>query len=291
MKKALIKRVGVVVKHGRKKALNEAKRLDEWLGARKISCFFDASVAEKLDLKPFTNPEKRFSDIDLLIVLGGDGTLLSTINDILDTNVPILGVNMGSLGFLTEVTSDKLYPSLERVLAGDYKISRRSLLCANIIHNGKKKNYHVLNDVVVNKRELARIIELELTINDMLVTTYKSDGLIIATPTGSTAYSLSAGGPITYPSVDGIVISPVCSHTLTLRPIVVPGNAVIKVKLISKTADCQLTLDGQLADNLENQNEVVIKKSAKKVNLIKSFERNYFDILRTKMHWGKRGGK
>jgi NAD+ kinase len=291
MKRASIKNVAIVIKRSRKKAFLEAEKLHNWLSSRSINCFFNENIAKKLNGRALLEGSKKFSKIDLLIVLGGDGTLLSSIKDALNYNIPILGVNMGSLGFLTEISLKNMYPSLERILNGDYKISPRTTFCAEISHRGQTNRYEVLNDVVINKRALARIVELELTINDMFVTTYKSDGLIISTPTGSTAYSLSAGGPITYPSVDCMIVSPICSHTLTHRPIIVPGDSIIKVKLVSKSNDVQLTLDGQESDKLEYQNEVAIKKSPKKIQLIESFYKNYFDILHTKLHWGKRGGK
>jgi NAD+ kinase len=291
MKQSPPKRVAIILKHNSQKALKEAKELKKWLSSRKIESFFQKDISDKLTGKPLTEGSGMFADIDLIISLGGDGTLLSVVKNVLNHNVPILGVNMGSLGFLTEISLKNMYPSLERVLKGDLPISPRTTLSAKINHKGKSSTYFVLNDVVINKRALARIIELELTINDMLVTTYKSDGLIISTPTGSTAYSLSAGGPIIYPNVDCMIVSPICSHTLTHRPIIVPANSVIKVKLTSKSDDVQLTLDGQVGDNLEYLNEVVIKKSKKRIRLIESFEKNYFEILRTKLHWGKRGSK
>jgi NAD+ kinase len=291
MKKALIKRVAITVKQSNQKAISEAKKLYNWLRLQGISCFFKKELAKKFQGNALPEGNRRFCDIDLLISLGGDGTLLSNIRDVIDYDVPILGVNIGTLGFLTEIPLKNMYPALQRILKRDYKVSQRITFCAGIKHTDKSNKYKVLNDVVINKRALARIIELELTINDMLVTIYKSDGLIISTPTGSTAYSLSAGGPIVYPCVDCIIISPICSHTLTQRPIIVPSDSVIKVKMISKSDDVQLTFDGQVGDRLEHKNEVIIKKYHKKIKLIQSFDKNYFDVLRTKLHWGKRGGK
>ncbi len=291
VKSKKITRVAIISKRNSKKALSHAKELHKWLSMRNISCFFEENLAKALKARPLSEGRERFGGVDLIITLGGDGTLLSTVKHVVDFSVPVFGINIGTLGFLTEITLKGMYPDLERVLRGDYRLSPRTTFSARIRHDGKSNEYIVLNDVVINKRALARIIRLELTINDMLVTTYQSDGLIISTPTGSTAYSLSAGGPIIYPSVDCIVISPICSHTLTHRPIIVPGGSVIKVKLTSKSDDVQLTLDGQVSDRLEYQNEVIIKQSHKKLKLIQSFEKDYFEILRTKLHWGKRGGK
>lgn len=292
MKKASINQVVIVIKKNSKTAFNEAKKLYAWLDSRGInSYFFDRDVAEKLNGKTIPAENEIFNNIDLLISLGGDGTFLSAVKHIIDYNIPIFGVNIGTLGFLTEISLKEMYPSLLRVLDGDYKISCRSTFLASIKHPEKTNKYVVLNDVVVNKRALARIIKLELTVNNKVVTTYQSDGLIISTPTGSTAYSLSAGGPIVCPNVDCIVISPICSHTLTHRPIIAAGDSTIKVKLISESNDVQLTLDGQISDPLEFRNEVTIKKYKKKIKLIESFDKNYFEILRTKLHWGKRGEK
>jgi len=291
MKNAPIKRVAIIIKKNQQKTLAEAKTLAKWLKARKVTSFFEEDVAAKLKGDVLTYNKKKFANIDLLICLGGDGTLLSTVKYVIGTKIPILGVNMGSLGFLTEISLKNMYTSLERVLKGDYTISKRATFSAAITHGGKTKRYNVLNDVVINKRSLAKIIDLELTINDTLVTTYNSDGLIISTPTGSTGYSLSAGGPIIHPKEDCMMITPICPHTLTQRPIIVPGNSTIKVRVMSKSDDVQLTLDGQISNELEHQNEVIIKKSDKKIMLIESFEKNYFEVLRTKLHWGKRGTK
>ncbi len=291
MKRAPIKRIAIVAKRKSTKARKEANQLSEFLSAKKIECYAIDDSIVCATCRSIETADISYNDIDLLISLGGDGTLLSAAKSVIDYDVPILGVNLGSLGFLTEISLANMYPSLERVLKGDYSVSPRTTLCSKINHAGVLQSYKVLNDIVINKRSLARLIELELSINDKLVSIYKSDGLIVATPTGSTAYSLSAGGPIVYPSVDCMIISPICSHTLTQRPIVVPGDSVVKIRVLSKSNEVQLTLDGQVSDCLEYQNEVIIERYQKKVKLIQAFDKTYYEILRTKLHWGKRGGK
>jgi NAD+ kinase len=227
--------------------------------------------------------------VDLVLVLGGDGTLLSAARLIEDTAQPILGINLGSLGFLTELGLEELFESLERVLEGEYSRESRVRLEASL-HRGEEQigRYQVLNDVVINKGALARIIDLETYVDGQKVTNYQSDGLIISTPTGSTAYSLAAGGPIIDPTLDVIVISPICPHTLTNRPLVIPGGAVVELFLRSDSGEVFLTLDGQEGTRLNQGDRVRIRASGNKVNLIRTGSRNFYDVLSTKLHWGHR---
>jgi NAD+ kinase len=225
----------------------------------------------------------------MIIVLGGDGTLLSVARLVGDREVPILGVNLGGLGFLTEITLEELYRVVERVVQGDFITNERVVLNASVIRRGERMaEFIVLNDAVINKGALARIIDLETTINQDYVTTFKSDGLIISTPTGSTAYNLSAGGPIVYPSLHCMILTPICPHTLTNRPIVIPDDVVIRATLKAKQQEVILTLDGQQGFTLEFEDVVEVKKAEGRILLIKSPYRHYFEVLREKLKWGER---
>jgi NAD+ kinase len=227
--------------------------------------------------------------VDLLVVLGGDGTLLSMARLVGVRGIPILGVNLGALGFLTEIPLEELYITLEEALTGHYQFSERIMLTAHIHRQGERiAEYSVLNDVVINKGALARIIEIETYIDREYVTTYRADGLIISTPTGSTAYSMAAGGPIIFPSLQALVLTPICPHTLTNRPLVVPNGVSIEVILASEKEDVYLTLDGQVGFALRYRDVVEVKSAERSIKLIKSSHRSYYEVLRTKLKWGER---
>jgi NAD+ kinase len=226
---------------------------------------------------------------DFVVVLGGDGTLLATARNVARAGIPILGVNLGSLGFLTEIRQDEITKALETVDAGHCEFSLRGMLQCRVCRNGNcVAKYNALNDVVMNQRAVARITDFEVTVNGRFVAQYKADGLIIATPTGSTAYSLAAGGPIVSPEVSGFVITPVASHALTNRPLVVRDTAVIHVKVIVTREQAYLTVDGQQGEPLEEGDIVECSQSEFKVKLFKFQERSFFDVLRTKLKWGER---
>jgi len=224
---------------------------------------------------------------DVLLVLGGDGTMLNAARLAGERSIPILGVNMGGLGFLTEVRLDHLYPSLERVFANDFVLDERLMLGTHIHRHGETVAQGVvLNDVVVSKGTLARMIELKIAIQGRFVTNLRGDGLIVSTPTGSTAYSLSAGGPIINPAVQSLILTPICPHTLTHRPLIVPGNAEIEVTLTSKDEGAMATLDGQVGVALTQGDTVVLNVSEHKSRLIRFPESNYYEVLREKLKWG-----
>ncbi|KFE72439.1 NAD(+)/NADH kinase [Hyalangium minutum] len=226
---------------------------------------------------------------ELVIVLGGDGTLIYTARLLAGRGVPILGVNLGSLGFMTEIPVDELFSTLDEVLAGRFKVDSRMKLTCRLVREGKTVlEDEVLNDVVINKGALARISDHETSIDGVPITTYKADGMILATPTGSTAYSLSAGGPIVHPSVDCTILSPICSHALTQRSIVVPADRTIRVTLRKETADTYLTLDGQTGHSLQGGDCIEVVRSPNRVNLVRNPHMAYFTILRQKLHWGER---
>jgi NAD+ kinase len=226
--------------------------------------------------------------VDLMLVLGGDGTMIGTARLIGDEEVPVLGVNYGGLGYLTEFRIEELYDALEMILAGNYRLDKRVMLTVEL-HSGEESvlRSSVLNDVVINKSALARIIEIEAFLNKQFVSSFRADGLIVSTPTGSTAYNLSAGGPIIFPSMNAVVITPICPFTLSNRPLVVPDDAVIELLMKTEQEDVVLTLDGQVGHPLKVGDRVVISKSRTTFNLIQPSNRNYFDVLRDKLRWGR----
>ncbi|MBN1203682.1 MAG: NAD(+)/NADH kinase [Myxococcaceae bacterium] len=238
---------------------------------------------------PRVEDRELASRADLVVVLGGDGTLIYTARLLGARAVPILGVNLGSLGFMTEVPVDELFSTLEEALAGRFKVDSRMKLTCRLVREGKVVlEDEVLNDVVINKGALARIADHETSIDGVPITTYKADGIILATPTGSTAYSLSAGGPIVHPSVDCTILSPICSHALTQRSIVVPADRTIRVTLRSEVADTYLTLDGQTGHSLQGGDCIEVVRSPNRVSLVRNPHMAYFTILRQKLHWGER---
>jgi len=285
-----LRKVGIVAKPHGTEVRMVVKELLEWLQGKGLEVFFDQDSAALVgrDGEGYRKSELP-SQVDLLIVLGGDGTLLSVARLVGVRGVPILGVNLGALGFLTEVPLEELYSTVEEVLGNKYQLSERMMLTAHIHRQGERiAEYSVLNDVVINKGALARIIEMEAYIDSEYVTTYRADGLIISTPTGSTAYSMAAGGPIIYPSLQALVLTPICPHTLTNRPLVIPNWAKIEVVLISEKEDVYLTLDGQVGFALRYRDVVEVKSAEHTIRLIKSSHRSYYEVLRTKLKWGER---
>jgi NAD+ kinase len=229
------------------------------------------------------------SRADLLVVLGGDGTLIHGARLLKGRPTPILGVNLGSLGFMTEIPVDEVFSTLEDVLAGQFRTESRLKLLCRVYRNGEViAEDEVLNDVVINKGALARIADHEMSIDGQYVTTYKADGVIISTPTGSTAYSLSAGGPIVHPAVDGMIVTPICSHALTQRPLVIPGEKVITIDLTRGVEDVYVTLDGKSGYPMQPNDRVEVMRSSNRAFLIRNPKRGYFSILRQKLRWGER---
>jgi NAD+ kinase len=266
-----------------------AVELINWLRQRGCEPLVESHLAHHLKLPGIPAGEIP-TMADLAVVLGGDGTLISSARTIGERDIPILGVNLGSLGFLTEIALDELYQALEKCLAGDFRVSERIMLQAGVERGGTTIASHlVLNDVVINKGALARIVDLKTRVNDLELTTFKADGLIISTPTGSTGYSLSAGGPIINPSMNCIVITPICPHTLTNRPLVIDDTSAVTVTVKSlDDEDIYLTLDGQVGVELKSDDVIHIRRSAHTAKLIMSEERDYFAVLRAKLKWGER---
>lgn len=283
-----MKKIGIICKAGRPEPPEILKELLPWLRKKGFETFLDSETAAILDMEG--HPRSQIpSLVDVIVVLGGDGTMLSVARLVCEKGIPILGVNLGGLGFITEVQRAELYEAMDKILSGECSFEERIMLTAHIHRHGERiAEYTVLNDVVINKGALARIIDLETYINKAYVTTFKADGLIVSTPTGSTAYSLSAGGPILYPTLNSIVLTPICPHTLTNRPIVLPDDVLIEIALKSPSEDVFLTLDGQVGFSLRQNDIVEVKKSPYKTKLLIPYERDYFQILRTKLKWGER---
>jgi len=254
-----------------------------WLKAKGIEVAGDpASEIDRL------NGHERVISADLIVVLGGDGTMISAARMVGDHEVLVLGVNYGSLGYLTDFRIEEMYSALESIIAGDYKIDRRLMLDAEHWRGQEKlAEGRVLNDVVINKAALARIIEINVELDGLFVNKYRADGLIVSTPTGSTAYNLSAGGPIIFPSMNAVVVTPICPFTLSNRPIVVPDAAKIELVLEKENEGVVISLDGQTGYPMHAGDRVVIRKSATTFNLVQPSNRNYFDVLRDKLKWGR----
>src|SRR5437588_1580221 len=289
-----IKRIGVVVKPHQPDALETLCRLTQWLNERGITLVGLPEI-ERESIEHQTGcvvevaaDSELAKQVDLMLVLGGDGTMIATARMIGDTEVPVIGVNYGGLGYLAEFRIEELFTALESILAGDYKLQKREMLAIELRRGDDlvTKN-RVLNDVVMNKSALARIIEIETYLNAQFVNSFRADGLIVSTPTGSTAYNLSAGGPIVFPSMNAIVITPICPFTLSNRPIVVPDDSIIEVRLMTEKEDVALTLDGQVGFPVQAGDRVVIRKSATSFSLVQPKNRNYFDLLRDKLRWGR----
>ena len=288
-----IKTVGVTVKPNNEEAWKTACELAEWLEDRGVRLVGKPRVqGENIDgthcsLDSVTD-EMFSEESDLIVVLGGDGTMISTARLIGDSDALVLGINYGSLGYLTDFRIEEMFPALEAIFDGSYEVDRRVMLHAEhwrgeeMLASGR-----VLNDVVINKAALARIIEIDVSLNGLFVNSFRADGLIVSTPTGSTAYNLSAGGPIIYPSMNDVVVTPICPFTLTNRPIVVPDEALIELKLQKENEGVVLTLDGQIGYTMKTDDRVGIRKSKTTFNLVQPANRNYFDVLRNKLKWGR----
>jgi NAD+ kinase len=281
--------IGIISRPRRSNLGDVVPPLLKWLEGRGVLTLYDEETAGSLPagLRGKTRQEVADSS-QLLLVLGGDGTLLAAARLAAPRGIPILPINMGSLGFLTSFTLDELYPALEETLAGRFSVSERVMLNVQLERAGKVvESQNVLNEAVINKGALARMIELELNIDAEFVCRYRADGLIVASPTGSTAYSLSAGGPIVHPAVESIVITPICAHMLSDRPLVVRDSSSIEMKLSENTESVFLTLDGQRGIPLQVKDRVRISRAKQLLMLIQPPQKSYFEILRNKLKWGE----
>ena len=285
-------RVGIIGKANISQTYEIAKELSAWFKQRGVEVVLEKEIGDKIRRKNSAPASEIPRLVDIILVFGGDGTFLGAAREACRHGTPLLGINLGGLGFLTEITVDEIYPMMERILSGDYEIEGRCMLKTSVRRGrAKAKHYEVLNDVVINKEAEARIIDLAIYIDGSHVTTYRADGIILSTPTGSTAYSLSAGGPIVYPTLPVTIITPICPHTLTNRPLVVPNELKVEIKITTEEPDTYLTLDGQIGMRLRTGDIIEVKRSDTLVKLIKSPFRDYFTILKTKLMWGERYGK
>jgi NAD+ kinase len=283
-----IQTVGIISKPKIAQAPEIVCGLLDWLAQRGIRYRCDRQTAEYTGSKTFFAREELAEGSDLLIVLGGDGTLLSAARAAANFNTPLFAVNLGRLGFLTATRLDELYPELERTLRGEHRIGRRRMVDCDLVRDEKViASYSALNDVVVTKSELARMIDLDAHVDNHFVAAYKADGLIVSTPTGSTAYSLSAGGPVIFPSVNAFCITPICPHMLTNRPVIVPDSSVIHI-LNHGEDRTYLTIDGQVGEPLSQGDRIVCRSSSKTIQLIRPPRMLFFDVLREKLKWGER---
>lgn len=283
-------RIGIVAKAGSRDAADTAQELAEWLRRRGLTATLDETSLRSRG-KGGEVPSVPAAAYDLVVVLGGDGTLLAAART-LQPGIPILGVNLGNLGFLTEINRGELYPALLEVLEGRFRTEERSLFDVELRRQGgSPSRFRVLNDAVITKSALARIIELTLQVDGHLIARFRSDGLIISTPTGSTAYNLSAGGPIVNPLLPVAVLTPICPHALSMRPIVVPDAAPIEVTLETRREEVYLTLDGQEGTSLSFGDTVSIIRSASAVRLAKVSGRRFYESLRGKLRWGGLAGE
>ncbi len=283
-----INTVGIISKPKIARGVEIIGSLIAWLEERGIAYRCDAQTAAYGQVNLYFSREELPDGVDLVIVLGGDGTLLAAARWIGGRDIPLFAVNLGHLGFLTSIRLEDLYPELERALAGEHRIGRRRMVdCALVRNNDTIANYSALNDVVITKSELARMIDLDTHVDNHFVAAYKADGLIISTPTGSTAYSLSAGGPVIFPSVNCFCITPICPHMLTNRPVIVPDSSLIHI-LNHGEDGTYLTIDGQVGEPLSKGDRVVCRASPKTIQLVRPPKSLFFDVLREKLKWGER---
>lgn len=284
-----MRHITIIYKRSREQAARLANDLKGWLEERniRVACqqnIDDSGAGIRCTAKLLDIP----GESDCVVVLGGDGTFLSVARFLENRTTSVIGVNLGGLGFLTEISLENCYAELEQVLAGDYEIEERMRLVVSVVRQEREIfRQSVLNDAVINKGALARILDLKTRINNRYLTDYRADGLIVATPTGSTAYNISAGGPIVYPTALAIILTPICSFTLTNRPIILPSTATVEVELPSATPDIALTCDGQVGCELAAFDRIVITASPHPLRLIKTPSVDYLEILRTKLKWGQ----
>ena len=290
MPSANFRTVGIFSRPRRADLTNILAPLLDWLAKRGYRALYDTETAEALSDGDHPGIERHqlAAEADLLVVLGGDGTLLAAAREAAPHGIPILPINLGSLGFLTSFTIEELYPALEETLGGKAETSERVMLTAALRRGGQiVESRNVLNEAVINKGALARMIEVELFVDAEFVCRYRADGLIIATPTGSTAYSLSAGGPIVHPAVECLIVTPICPHTLTDRPVVIADTCCIEMRLRGYAESVYLTLDGQKGIVMESEDRVSITRAQGRLRLIQPHRKSYYEILRSKLKWGE----
>ena len=292
MVETALRRIGVIVKPNQPDATGTVCRLIEWLAQHDVTVVGGPEIEKARNEQSISCQlqvlahEEMAASVDLIVVLGGDGTMIATARLLGDRQIPVLGINYGRLGYLAEFNVEQMTEALKLIFNGDYRLDRRVMLEARLFRGEAELTQgRVLNDVVISKSALARIIEIEARLNGQLVNSFRADGLIVSTPTGSTAYNLSAGGPVIYPSMNALAMTPICPHTLSNRPLVMPDDAEIELCLRS-TEDVALTLDGQVGFPMEEGDCVRIRRSTTTFNIVQPSDRNYFEVLRDKLRWG-----
>lgn len=292
IKKATPSTVGLFGKYGDKTVGEVIHKLAEFLAKRHLHVLIEEATAEFMDQPP--TESRALAQIgeqaDMAIVVGGDGTMLNAARNLAPYEVPLIGINLGRLGFLTDIPKDRMFEGLEKILDGDFRTEQRILLQAEVMRDGKAVHAsNAFNDVVINKGQLARLIEFESHIDGEFVNSTRADGIIIATPTGSTAYALSAGGPILHPTLPAIVLVPICPHTLSDRPLAVSSESRIEIVMIHTSyQSAHVTLDGQINFSLQDKDRVRVRRADKPVTLIHPSDRNHYDVLRAKLRWGEK---
>jgi NAD+ kinase len=283
-----VTRVGLIAKPDATEAQRVVLQLLEWLGARGHTVVVEKETAALAPSATAALKTDLPGQVDVVVVLGGDGTLLSMARAVGDLGVPILGVNLGGLGFLTATTLAEMLPTLEALLAGRLAVEERMMLAARLVRGGQALSEHIaLNDVVITKSAMSRIIDLSVSVDGRHATSYRADGLIVSTPTGSTAYNLSVGGPILFPTLDAVVLTPIAPHTLSNRPIVLPGAQRLEVTLRGES-EVMLTMDGQVGVHLREGDVVQVEKASARIRLLRFSQKDFFSVLRTKLKWGER---
>ncbi|GAB4334728.1 MAG: NAD(+)/NADH kinase [Candidatus Abyssubacteria bacterium] len=297
--RAGITRVGLVVNPTKTNAFPLIRQVIEWLEKKGIEVVLDAAVSHVIETSANASTRGAVQvspardmpgKVDFIVVFGGDGTMLSVAKQMNGASTPVMGIKVGGLGFLTGVTEEEIFSTLEEVLAGRHRIEQRMMLACSVIHSDGTTHQEqvALNDVVIQRDSLERMLMLETYVDDEFLATYACDGLIISTPTGSTAHSLSAGGPIIYPEAEAIVVTPICPHMLTNRPLVLSSSQTLRVIVVSRQASPGLMIDGQIAVQLHQWDQAIVRKSPYSMNLAASATKSYFEVLRTKLNWGRR---
>jgi NAD+ kinase len=282
-----MRHVAIIYKRMRPEAAQLAVELKQWFEQRNMTVF----LQENINDSGLRGGYKRIDipkTVEAIIVVGGDGTFLSVARCIEKSSIPVIGINFGGLGFLTSISADSCFVKLQKILAGDFQIEERMRLRVTITREGREIFTHrVLNDAVINKGALARIVDLRTTIDGKFLTHYRGDGLIISTPTGSTAYNISAGGPIIFPTAHAVIITPICPFTLTNRPIILPGHVTIQVDIAEPSTDITLTCDGQVGSLIQESDRITITAAATPLRIIRAPDVDHFEILRSKLKWGQ----
>lgn len=284
-----IKSVGIISKPNVTQGPAIVPGLVRWIEARSLGVLCDTYTAAYCGDRQGLDREAVGGSCDLLVVLGGDGTLLAAARALQGRQIPLFAVNLGGLGFLTAITTEEIFPELERAFRGEHRIGRRRMLRCEVVRNRQAvAQYEALNDVVLTKASIARMADFEAWVDELFVCAYKADGLIVSTPTGSTAYSLSAGGPIIFPRVGALCLTPICPHMLTNRPVIVPDVSVIRLVNLADDGESYLTIDGQIGEPLRKGDHVVCRRSPHLLRLIRPPRSMFFDVLRQKLKWGER---